>query len=107
MVEGDVDNSTSPTLVSRTIQSWSNVTQELLKAMIKPQSQLITIQLDETNYLLWKFQIKTTINGYAAEEYVLKTLITPSKYIVDNEGRQVSNKDYITHQRQDNLIRCW
>lgn len=57
--QGNTDSFQTPT--TRLSQTQPNPTQDLMKAIIKPQSQLISIQLDESNYLLWKMQIETII----------------------------------------------
>lgn len=97
----------SPSSVSRTVEDQTNNTQDLIKSIIKPQSQINTIQLDESNYLLWKFHIETAIRGYGLQEYVYGTLIIPPRFSTDNEEKLVNNKDYITHERQDSLISSW
>ena len=77
MSEEGSDNSNAPHNQSRTTQQQSNTTQELIKSIIKPQSQIITLQLVEPKYLLWKFQIETANRRYRPQEYILGTLITP------------------------------
>lgn len=54
-----------------------------MKTLINPQSQLITIHLNEDNYLLWKFQVETAIYGYGLEGFVLETLPIPSKFVTE------------------------
>jgi hypothetical protein len=79
MVEGEIDNSASS--ISRNTDSTSQKTasQDLIKALIKPQSQLINVQLDEDNFHLWKFQLETAIIAYGLEKYFLGALVTPPK----------------------------
>ena len=106
--EDAASSSTSaPRTTPRTTQTQSNITQELVNSIIKPQSQAFTVQLEESNYLLWKFQIKTTIRGYGIEDYVLGTISVPPKFTADQDGKLISNKDYTTHQKQDSLISSW
>lgn len=38
-------------------------TENLIKIVISPQSQLVTAHLDEDNYLLWKVQVETAVSG--------------------------------------------
>lgn len=100
------DDESSPSYTARNTESRS-ATQELIKALVKPQSQIINVQLDESNLLLWKFQIETAIKGYGLEDYVHGTLITPPRFVTDKDGKLVSNQDFISHQRQDSLVSSW
>lgn len=86
MSKENCDIAASPSSVSRTAQDQPNTTQDLIKSIIKPQSQMITIQLDGSNYLLWKFQVETAIKGYGLQEFVQGTLITPPRFTADSEG---------------------
>lgn len=81
--------------------------EEISKKIINPRSEIIGIQLDESNFFPWKYQISTAIKGYGLEEYNLETVPTPAKYITISEGQIADNKEYIIQQRQDSLLSAW
>lgn len=87
--------------------SQGTVAEQLIKTGISPQSQLITIQLDETNYLLWRLRVETAIQGYRLEGYVLETISIPPKFITDTTNNLVSNEEYNKYYRQERLISAW
>mgnify|MGYP003362593823 CR=1 FL=1 len=115
MVETDPSNinPTSPQVSSaqgssnRSHQTQSDPIQDLMKTIIKPQSQLISTHLDETNYLLWKLQVETTIRGYGLDDCIYGTKIAPPRFIRDNEDKLVQNPEFLSYQRQDGLICAW
>lgn len=108
MAEGVLDNnsSTSANPVLNTAAS-SVTTENISKIIISPQTQLIQTQLDETNYLLWKFQIQTAVRGYELEDYILGTKEVPQQFIINNEGNSTLNREYTIYQRQDSLLSSW
>lgn len=65
------------------------------------------VQLDESNYIMWKYQIETAIKGHGLEEYINGTLIIPPKMVTDDQNKITSNQEFIFYQRQDNLLATW
>ncbi|KAL5540169.1 hypothetical protein UlMin_007250 [Ulmus minor] len=41
-----------------------------MRSIINPLSQLITIKLEEDNFLIWKFQVENMILGYGLEDFI-------------------------------------
>lgn len=76
MAQDNTSTSSANTGASQT----SNA-EQLIKTIISPQSQLITVHLDENNYLLWKFQVETAIEGYGLEGFVYGTTPIPPKFV--------------------------
>ncbi|KAL5543097.1 hypothetical protein UlMin_010807 [Ulmus minor] len=76
--------------------------EDLLRSVINPLTQLITIKLEEDNYLLWKFQVENTIMGYGLEEFIHGTRIVPPRLVAGEV-----NPSYVHHQRQDRLLVSW
>lgn len=104
--EESTGNSPNGTTVNSTSSSLKAI-DESLKLIIKPQSQLINIALDENNYLLWKFQIETAARGYGLSEYINGTIQVPPKVIINSEGTAITNQEYTLYLRQDSLISSW
>lgn len=73
--------------------------EKLVKSVISRQSQLVTVHLDESNYLLWKLQVETAIQGYGLEGHILGTIPIPPKCITDKENNIISNEEYIKYHR--------
>ena len=73
-----------------------------MRSIINPLSQLITIKLEENNFLIWKFQVENMILGYGLEDFIHGTCNVPPR-IRDGE----SNPAFICHQRQDRLLVSW
>ena len=73
-----------------------------IRAITNPLAQLITINLEEDNYLYWKFQVENAIMGYGLEDYTYGTDAASPRLIGGNV-----NSDFIRHHRQDMLLIYW
>lgn len=60
--------------------------EEALKTITNPQTQLITVTLDENNFLLWKFQIETAIRGYGLQKFIDPTTTVPQQFITGQDN---------------------
>ena len=89
------------------VNNNSSDTESLIKTVVSPQSQLITVHLDEGNYLLWKVQVETAITGYGLEGYILGTHTPPPRFVTNTANETVSNTEFTKYQRQDSLICSW
>lgn len=74
---------------------------------IKLKSQIASIQLDENNFLLCKYQVETAIRWYGLEDFIKGAAAIQPKMTADKEGKLVSNQDHIMYQRQDSLLTSW
>lgn len=48
--------------------------------VIQPQSQLVSIQLNENIYLIWRLQVPTTIKGYGLEKFLSNECLPPNEF---------------------------
>ena len=72
--------------------------------MENPLNQLITVKLDDTNYLIWKHEVQTAIRGYGLEGFILGTQEVPPRLIQVQDDTQIVNPSYISYQGQDHLL---
>ena len=73
--------------------------EEQHRSVTNPLAQLVTIKLEEDNYLLQKFQVENAILGYGLEDHIYCTYATPPILTQGND-----NPKFIRHQRQDRLL---
>ena len=97
---GNEENSGTTSPTTRNISSSQNL------QIIKPKGHL-AVQLDEDNYLLWKYQIETAIRGYGLDEYINGMLIIPPKMVKDDKDNMIPNSEYSNYLKQDSLLASW
>ena len=51
----------------------STTIDESLRMVISPLSQLITMRLEDDNFLMWKYQIKNVVRGYGLKGFLFGT----------------------------------
>jgi len=73
--------------------------EDLLRSITNRLSQIITIKLEEDNFLLWKFQLKNIIMGNGLEDFIHGTCDVPPRLIAGE-----ANPAYVRNQRQDKLL---
>ena len=69
-------------------------------------TNLVSVKLDHSNYMLWKFQICSTLNAYALFDIVDGTYPCPNKYYKDIDGilsLQV-NHEYLQWCAKDQVL---
>ncbi|KAH6776917.1 hypothetical protein C2S51_008229 [Perilla frutescens var. frutescens] len=72
------------------------------------QGQLISIKLDDTNYLLWKQQVMAVIEGFGLEKFLVGEESPPKKFIPGTSSDDViENPEYVSWCKQDRLIVSW
>lgn len=89
------------------IHQASKSLEDALKLITKPQTQLITVTLVENNFLLWKFQIETTIRGYGLQKFTDSSTTVPQQFITGQEEKLSINDEFIVYQRQNSLLCSW
>ncbi|RVW56240.1 Retrovirus-related Pol polyprotein from transposon RE1 [Vitis vinifera] len=57
-------------------------TGRILRMVISPLSQLITMRLEDDNFLMWKYQIENVVRGYGLEGFLFGTEQVPPKMVV-------------------------
>nr|CAN78706.1 hypothetical protein VITISV_028658 [Vitis vinifera] len=82
-------------------------TDESLRMAISPLSQLITMRLEDDNFLMWKYQIENVVRGYGLEGFLFGTEQVPPKMVNDGTGILVPNPKFRDYQRQDHLLISW
>ncbi|KAK6141727.1 hypothetical protein DH2020_024529 [Rehmannia glutinosa] len=77
-------------------------------AEIHPRSQLISIKLTDSNYLLWRQQILAAVTGYGVEGYLTGDQEIPEKFLSGkSEDETIRNPAYHHWLRQDQLLVSW
>ncbi|GFP84907.1 retrovirus-related pol polyprotein from transposon tnt 1-94 [Phtheirospermum japonicum] len=69
---------------------------------IQLQNQLISIKLNDSNYLLWKIQVYTAVRGYGLEGYLTGEIRPPPQF---TEGSV--NPEFLLWVYQDQLLASW
>lgn len=106
----DEDNQSreeSTNIVNTTINQTSKTFEESLKSIINPQTQLITVTLDDSNFLLWKFQLEMAIKGYGLQKFIDPETKIPPQVAANQEGQITANTDFLIYSRQDSLLCSW
>ena len=85
------------------MSSHSNTTPMILLSTI---TNLFSVKLDQTNYMLWKFQITSTLKAYKLLDVVDGSYPCPEMYIRDtNSGTtSVVNPDFIQWDTKDQAL---
>lgn len=77
-----------------------------------PQNQLVSIKLDENNFLIWRQQVLAAIRGYGLEGFITGTSEIPPEFISE-QGKEkdtivkVPNPEYTIWLRQDSILSSW
>ncbi|GMI95023.1 hypothetical protein HRI_003171600 [Hibiscus trionum] len=67
----------------------------------------ISIQLDDTNYLLWKQQVTLLIRRQGLEGYIDGSISPPTKLVARDNGDRVPNPAYRRFLKQDSSLASW
>ena len=79
-----------------------------LNPVIRLSSQLVMVKLIDENFLIWKQQALAMIQGFSLESFIYGTSICPSEMTSSVNGSlQSMNLEYVTWQRQDQLLVSW
>ncbi|KAJ1381298.1 Gag-polypeptide of LTR copia-type [Sesbania bispinosa] len=71
-------------------------------------SNPVSEKLDETNFLIWKFQVVSTIKGYKLQKYISGNGGMPRKFLSDeDEEMQNVNPEFVNWEQQDQLLTSW
>ncbi|KAK6158699.1 hypothetical protein DH2020_006013 [Rehmannia glutinosa] len=93
----------SPTLTT----SSSPVTQSQIQ-VIQPQNQVVTVKLNDSNYLLWKMQVLTVVKGCGLLGYLTGAISAPTQFIVNTETNETKiNPEFESFTKQDQLLASW
>ncbi|KAK6162582.1 hypothetical protein DH2020_002423 [Rehmannia glutinosa] len=93
----------SPTLTT----SSSPITQSQIQ-IIQPQNQVVTVKLNDSNYLLWKMQVLTAVKGCGLLGYLTGAIYAPTQFIVNTETNETKiNPEFESFTKQDQLLASW
>ncbi|GMJ04572.1 hypothetical protein HRI_004126400 [Hibiscus trionum] len=67
-------------------------------------NKIITIRLDESNFLLWKQQILFAIESLRLVSHVDGTISIPAQVVVIEKGERVLNLDYAFYKQEDSAL---
>lgn len=62
-------------------------------------SKLVTVKLEDGNFLTWKQQVLIAIRGYGLEDFIIGDSTIPPQLIVGESSVQVYNLDFVAHQQ--------
>ena len=68
-------------------------------------NHFVSLKLDRQNFLLWRAQFLPLLRGYELEGYVSGALPCPPKFLSSMDS--TINNNYITWQKQDNILLGW
>lgn len=68
-------------------------------------NHFVSLKLDRQNFLLWRAQFLPLLRGYELEGYVSGALPCPPKFL--SSTNTTINPNYITWQKQDNILLGW
>ena len=68
-------------------------------------NHFVSLKLDRQNFLLWQAQFLPLLRGYELEGYVSGALPCPPKFLSSIDS--TINNNYITWQKQDNILLGW
>ncbi len=57
-------------------------------------SNLVSVKLDQSNYVLWKYQITSILKAYAILSFVDGTQLCPPQFVTNSEGTLQENPLY-------------
>ena len=68
------------------------------------------VKLDQSNYLIWRSQVLTSMRGNRLEKFIDETVTPRPSHIaqrIDNELRYIENPDLSSWQAQDQVLFGW
>ncbi|KAL1557466.1 hypothetical protein AAHA92_08040 [Salvia divinorum] len=72
------------------------------------QTHPIAVKLTESNYLIWRQQIMSTIRAFDLEPFLFEEQDVPPRMIATKDtSRLKPNPDYLSWKRQDQLLALW
>ncbi|XP_022159146.1 uncharacterized protein LOC111025572 [Momordica charantia] len=78
--------------------------------IVNPGNKISTIKLNDENFLLWRLQITTALQGHGLGKFIDPEAKIPSEFVQSaDESSSVPspNPEFINWKRQDKLITSW
>lgn len=88
------------------VESSSAITPTHTKSFAASISQLCSVKLDRSNYLIWECSILPIIRGRKLNGYILRTKECPTQFITENQSTSV-NPSYKEWVSTDQLLSGW
>lgn len=104
------DISSSSIVAAVTTANPSGAASVISSSFGHPLSIVLTVKLDEKNYLLWRGMILAILKGQKVDEYVLGTKAQPSDFIetiIGTEKKLDPNPLYEEWMTVDQALSCW
>ena len=71
-------------------------------------SHKIGTKLDDSNFLLWRQQIVAAVRGHGLEKFLGGETLIPQSYLTDDDRiAERLNPEYVSWQKQDQLLLSW
>ena len=86
---------------SSTFSAINNQTQMFLLSNI---SNFVSVKLDHTNLLTWKFQITSILDAYSLLDYIDGTISCPVKFLHREDGTEFVNPDFLSWKARDKAL---
>ena len=95
MAASNTTKASSSTSSTSSISTVNLVNQPLL--LLSNMSNMMTVKLDNTNYIVWKHQISMILETYSLFELLEEPQLIPEKFLRDLSGNytMVVNPDYL------------
>ena len=74
--------------------SQLQIVQSPITSLLPPISTAITMKLDDTNYVIWKFQMKILLESHGILGFVDGTRKCPSRFDTDSDIEGVESDDH-------------
>ena len=88
---------------SSTLSQTANITQSPI--LLLPAISNISVKLDSTNYLLWKYQITSIFESYSLSDLLDGSVQPLAKFIADKEGVAIENPLYKQWKTRDQALK--
>ena len=72
--------------------------------LLNNKSNLMSIKLDNVNYMLWKLQISAILDAYSMIEHLDGTAQQPRQFIVNEVGAQTLNPAFLIWRKKDKAL---
>ena len=70
-------------------------------------TSIITVRLDQTNYMVWQLQVKNALRANQLLEYVDGSKLQPPERITNDTGNVIENSEYLEWINVDRqLVSC-
>lgn len=79
-------------------------------SVINPGNKISTVKLNDDNFLLWRLQVLTALQGHGLEKFIDPDAEIPAEVIrsaEESSSTLIMNPEFTNWKRQDKLITSW